>query len=1094
MIERKPHDQEIGADAIADAVGIHRPTDQQKLIIESDPAPALVVAGAGSGKTETMAFRVLWLVANGYVRPEQVLGLTFTRKAAGELGERMRDRVVKLRRAGLVPPPDPADPVDPAAELLDAPTVSTYNAFAGALFRENAALVGQDGDAVILSEASAWLLARDIVRRSDDPRLAITEKRIDDVTTAVVRIAAALAENVADADAVARMAIEFQGRRDLPAGGSGAQSVDDIVDRVRDLPVLIDLARQFDQVKRERGYQQFSDQLVTALQVIAAHPRVTETMRDRYRVVILDEYQDTSVVQTRVLSELFRGHPVMAVGDPHQAIYGWRGASAANLAQFPTWFDATAKFDLSISWRNGVEILKAANRLIEPLVADSPVTVQTLEPRDHADAEPVELLYPDTVADEARQVAQWFRALLDDRGEWTQPTADDPAGTEPRPPSAALLLRARSTLDHFIKAFENEGVRYHVLGVGGLLAEPVIADLVAALTVIDDPAGGSELIRLLAGSRWRIGPADLVALRSVAGWLEKHDLAQQQLPDEVQSAFRSSVADDESASIVDALDFLATVKDDGHFALRGISPVGLERMRDAARTFRELRRRSKLDLPDLVTFTIQSLELDIEVEANDSRIGAERAFEAFFDALEGYQQLGQGASLHAFLGWLREAETRDRLSPRSDPPEPGCVQIVTIHGAKGLEWDLVAVPRLVKDELPRANRESQGWVAFGQLPYEFRGDGGVLPVFAWRGAPSRKELIARHKQFKAEVYADQLLEDRRLAYVAITRARRRLLLSGSFWSSQVSAREPSVFLGELEMAGIIHGLPESSPTDVNPMITEPDTIAWPRDPLGGRRGRVLAAAERVASAVPGSEGRWAREVELLLEERRLVLAGPSAPTPPARVPASRFFEYVTEPDKVAARLLRPMPEKPYRATRLGTLFHAWVEGRSLPGGASSSLDDASDLDALPTELDIEPDAVGDDDTETLARLRTTFEASEWASRRPIEVEREIHLPFDDRIVICKIDAVYALDPGDDGLPRFEVVDWKTGKAPKDDDDLERKQLQLALYRLAYAKWAGVDPSRIAAAFYFVADDEVIRPEHIDDEAELLARWRRAFPA
>jgi DNA helicase-2/ATP-dependent DNA helicase PcrA len=130
----------------------------------------------------------------------------------------------------------------------------------------------------------------------------------------------------------------------------------------------------------------------------------------------------------------------------------------------------------------------------------------------------------------------------------------------------------------------------------------------------------------------------------------------------------------------------------------------------------------------------------------------------------------------------------------------------------------------------------------------------------------------------------------------------------------------------------------------------------------------------------------------------------------------------------------------------------------------------------------------------LARLQATFEGSEWATRRPVEVEREIHLPFDGRIVICKIDAIYALGPGSDGEPRFEVVDWKTGKAPRDADDLERKQLQLALYRLAYSRWAGIDPIRISAAFYFVADDAVIRPEHIDDESELLARWRAAFGA
>jgi DNA helicase-2/ATP-dependent DNA helicase PcrA len=171
-----------------------------------------------------------------------------------------------------------------------------------------------------------------------------------------------------------------------------------------------------------------------------------------------------------------------------------------------------------------------------------------------------------------------------------------------------------------------------------------------------------------------------------------------------------------------------------------------------------------------------------------------------------------------------------------------------------------------------------------------------------------------------------------------------------------------------------------------------------------------------------------------------------------------------------------MPERPYRATQLGTLFHSWVENRYAVGG------DAEELDAVPAELDLE-DPVGDDE---LARLREIFEASPWASRQAVDVEREIHLPFGGRIVICKIDAVY------ESGGRFEIVDWKTGKAPKDARDLEEKQLQLALYRLAYATWRGVDPGLVDAVFYYVSDDRIIQPEHIYDEAELLARWNSAF--
>jgi DNA helicase-2/ATP-dependent DNA helicase PcrA len=172
-----------------------------------------------------------------------------------------------------------------------------------------------------------------------------------------------------------------------------------------------------------------------------------------------------------------------------------------------------------------------------------------------------------------------------------------------------------------------------------------------------------------------------------------------------------------------------------------------------------------------------------------------------------------------------------------------------------------------------------------------------------------------------------------------------------------------------------------------------------------------------------------------------------------------------------------MPERPYRATRLGTLFHSWVETRYGSGGGTEQIDSfalESDTDDAPIEQ------------EELIRLQATFERSDWATRAPVEVEREIHLILDGQIIVCKIDAVYF-----DG-ERYEVVDWKTGKAPRDAQDLEDKQLQLALYRLAYARWKDIDPNLIDAVFYYVSDDKVIRPERIFDEHELVARWRESL--
>ena len=1058
-------DRRLSADAIADALGRSRPTAQQRAVIEAPLTPALVVAGAGSGKTETMANRVLWLLANRIVEPGAVLGLTFTRKAAGELGTRIRDRIADLAVAGLLPADN---------DVFEAPTVATYNSFANLIYRDNAILLGREGEGAVLGEAAAWQLARSTVSRSTDPRLPDLERNLEQVTAAVLAVSRALAENVADRDTVRAFARRFARVTDLPAGSTRGDfpAVADLATTIGALDVLVDLAAEYEQAKLARGVIEYSDQVAFGLAILAVQPRVAAELRDRFRVVLLDEYQDTSVVQTRLLAELFAGHPVMAVGDPNQSIYGWRGASAANLEQFAGRFGAgEARFALSTSWRNGRRILDLANAVVAPLSTGARVPVDRLDPSPVASGRPVEVHFHETVLEEAAATADWLADRLDERG------ADGSV------PSAAMLFRARKTQPYFLQALRDRGIPFHVLGISGILAEPEIADLVAALTVIDDPGAGIELVRLLAGSRFRIGVQDLHALGGLASWLSERDLAQRPLPKEARERLRSSVVPGDSGSIVDALDFLGTARP-GHTALERFTDTGLERLRDAARLLARMRSRVGLDLPDFITLVEQSLQLDIEIAANEYRPLGTANLDAFYDALSGYLSIDDAATLGGFLGWLREAEQREDLAPRPEDPEPGTVQILTIHGSKGLEWDVVAVPRLVEDELPAKPRDNRGWTLFGQLPWPFRGDADELPVFGWESAATRKEVKTALDEFTVAVRERAVDEERRLAYVAVTRARHSLLLSGSFWASQVRPRGPSRFLAELAGVDLIPPQPDAPAADENPLGDDLDRLVWPMDPLGTRREAVEEAAAAVRRAAPAVSGPWSGEVELLLAERAARLGAETSVPVPSRVPASRFKDYVTDPAAVAQSLRRPMPERPYRATRLGTLFHRWVEERSGFRGGTET------IDAVTTELDADDAAL---DRAALETLRRTFEQSPWGSKSPVEVEREVHLPFDGRVVICKIDAVYSLG-GTDEAERFEVVDWKTGRAPSDADDLERKQLQLALYRLAYARWRGIDPDRVDAVFYFVAEDEVVRPERLFDEDDLVTLWRGAVGA
>lgn len=1137
----------ISPEAIAAALGQFPPTPEQARVIAAPLEPALVVAGAGSGKTETMAGRVVWLVANGLVRRDEVLGLTFTRKAAGELAERIQRRLARLgdyERRGLLPHLEAlyragaldvfarieqgegdaraaeaarqaaldrlrahvesgaahragpagrgggAAGVEAATEASDAllhrPVVATYNSFADQLVRENAVRIGRDPESAVLSESAAWLLMRSVVHASDDAALEEVARRPSTIIDAALGLARDAVDNLADLDDVARFADDLGEVLTRPArrGTGPLAPVRDAVAPVSWLPPLTRLAREYDAQKRRRGVIDFSDQVAGALQIVRAHPSVAAELRTRYRVVLLDEYQDTSVVQSDLLSTLFAGTAVMAVGDPHQSIYGWRGASAGNLGGFAAAFSAagvTHHYSLLTSWRNSRQVLTAANAVLDPLTARTPVPVGELAARPHAPEGLVEVAYESDVDAEADRVADWFARVRDERR------------AEGRETTGAVLFRAKKHMVRFADALGRRGIPHRILGLGGLLSTPEVVDVVAAIRVISDPRAGSSLIRLLSGPRWSIGLPDLRALAALARRIARADVSLAPLDAEVARRLRA--AGDEGASLMDALDFIGRQSDD-HGWLAGFSDVGRARLREAAAVFAGLRRAAGLPVAELVRIIEVELRLDIELAANEARGPARVAgdqLRAFIDELQGFLAADDSGSLTALLAWLDRAERADEFAPRTEPPEPDVVQLLTIHGSKGLEWDAVAVVRAVADELPAKPRDGLGWLRFGVLPYPFRGDRAWLPRLAWDAdeAPTQHDLRDGLDAFKQALADRQLDEERRLAYVAVTRARDRLLVTGAAWSGTKSARRPGAFLEEIAAA---LGAPLDVPDDPgeNPYLDESRLLSWPIDPLGARRRAVTAAAEQVRAAGRAEPAPPARDVALLLAERAERERGPAAAAP-TRIPASRYKDFLVDYAGAVAAQALPMPERPYRQTRLGTLFHAWVEQRSgLVGGGPSPDDALWEGDALwhdessPAEQTRDAEAraagssgangaVSDADARALEELKARFQASEWADLQPEEVEVEIDVALDDllpdgrpHVAICKLDAVYRR--GD----RVEIVDWKTGRPPRTPAEREERLAQLRLYRRAYHERTGVPADLIDVALYYVADDLVIR--------------------
>jgi len=1073
---------------------VHPPTAQQReVILAPADRPALVMAGAGSGKTETMAARVVHLVANG-LPPGGVLGLTFTRKAAGELAERIRRRLDRLRQVGVLTGDD----------ALDLPTVSTYNAWAGSIYREHALHIGREPDAEVVGEAASWLLARRIVLEHGDPALVDLGQSVARLTDAVLRLSNAMTEHVVDPERLDDLVEAFTQVGSLEPLGIKKYDgpVEEHVADVGALRLLVPLVEQYQAAKRRRGVIEFSDQVASALEICQRVPEAVAELRERHEVVILDEYQDTSVVQARLLARIFAGTGVMAVGDPNQAIYGWRGASAANLAGFAAEFardDAPVRtFQLTTSWRNPPTVLEAANRIADPL-RTGPVQVEWLAPRPGGVDGELAIIYAETVRDEAEEVAGWVRDRLEARR--------DPASGSA---TAAIIMRKRAHLERFGEALRRLGVPHHIVGGGGLLGAPEVVDLVATLRVLVDPDAGSALIRLLTGARWRIGLADLDALRGLAHWLQLRDTAHRPLDTEVAAALRGSALPGDGASIIDALDALVSMPE-GHRALEGFSAPGLARLREVGAELRRLRGRLGLPLPDLVDLVAEAMRLDIEVVANELEPGGQTNLRAFRHEVEGFVGVEPRASVSALLAWIDRAADDDReMSPAAPPSEPGVVQLITVHGAKGLEWDIVAIPRLVEAEFPTSAQVGRDWLAFGRLPGELRGDAAELPSFGWRSAADRREYLARFETYRAELLERHEQEERRLAYVAVTRTRSDLLLSGAWWGGQQRPRKPSRYLEDCAAAFAMM-LPAGPDTETPPEdLGQPD-LRWPRPALGDRRERVERAAELVLAAMqeletaasgvdrgdlegvtepgqalpePLASAPWARDLALLLAEH--AIRGTAAPpAPPRRVPASGFKAWVQDPAARLRAIQRPMPEQPYVATRLGTLFHDWVEARYRRLAPEALFD----LDELGVSAEDELVGLAPADQATLARLKDVFERSRWATRRPLAVERAIDLPLGGVTIPCKIDAVFPADDDPDGVT---IVDWKTGRRPDDPDALALLDYQLDLYRLAWAAATGTPVEHIEALLYFVASDEEYAPTRYRGEAELTAEWGDAI--
>ena len=676
--------------------------------------PLLVVAGAGTGKTQVITRRIAWLIATRRARPSEILALTFTDKAAEEMAVRV-DQLV------------PYGYTDTA--------IGTFHAFGDRIIREYALEIGLPTDVRVLTRAEVVIFLRehlfefdlDAYRPLGDPTrflaaLATLFSRCKDEDISP-------AEYLAHAD---RVALEAAGVRDA-AAPDDARALDASEAVAEDARRQSELARAYatyQALMAAAGCIDFGDQVALALRLVRTSPAARLEIASRFRYILVDEFQDTNRAQAELVAALADEHRnVTVVGDDDQAIYAFRGAAVDNILAFQDRYLGARTVVLRRNYRSLAPILDAAYRLIrfndpDRLEVRTGVVKRLRPQRVAAKAAPVRLEVFGTGAEEA----DWIAAEVGRR---------ITAGASAR--DHAVLVRANGHADPILRALNMAGIPWRFSGTSGLYARPEVRLLLSFLRVAADLESSVDLYAVAASDVYRLGGEDLTAIVNMARrrnrsiWAVLEELDRQpgilRVGPESRATVRKLVAD-----------------------LRGYAEEAHER--PAGELLYRFLRASGM-LARLVETDTAAAE---EQLANVAR---------FFEIVRAQSTLlrdDRAIFVAPHLATLIEAGD-DPATAELDP-DADAVAVLTVHKAKGLEFPVVFLPGLVA----------------GRFPGSGKGDALALPSGLGRGEPPTAEAA--------------LGEERRLCYVAMTRARDELILSHAADYGGARARRVSPFVLE----------------------------------------------------------------------------------------------------------------------------------------------------------------------------------------------------------------------------------------------------------------------------------------------------------
>ncbi|HET8784480.1 MAG TPA: ATP-dependent DNA helicase [Candidatus Limnocylindrales bacterium] len=953
--------------------------------VTHDQGPLLVVAGAGTGKTQVITRRIAWLIATRRAKPSEILALTFTDKAADEMAVRV-DQLVPYGYTDT--------------------RIATFHAFGDRIIRDHALELGLPPDVRVLSRAEAVIFLRehlfefelDAYRPLGDPTRFLA---------ALVTLFSRCKDEDISPEQYERHAARLAAEAALVGDAAGADGAGLAEEASRQAELARAYAR-YQELLAVNGFIDFGDQVGLALWLVRGSPAARAAIAGAYRYILVDEFQDTNRAQADLVTALAEPHRnITVVGDDDQAIYAFRGAAIDNILEFRDRYPTARTVVLRRNYRSLGPILDASYRLVRFNDPDR-LEVRTgiakrLRPQRREPGAAVRLEAFATGSEEADWIADDIARRVAD-------------GAAPR--DHAILVRANGHADPILRALNVAAVPWRFSGSSGLYARPEVRLLLAFLRAIADPHSSVDVYALAASDVYEIGGEDLAAVANMARrrnrsvWDVLDEVDRQpgilRLASASRAAIRQLVAD-----------------------LRRFTALAHER--PAGEVLYAFLRDSGLLARLAATATT----------AADEGLGN---IARFFDLIRGQSAvLADDRALFVAQHLETLIEAGDDPSTADLDPDADAVAVLTVHKAKGLEFPVVYLPGLVA----------------GRFPGNGRGEPLPLPAGLGRGEPPTAER--------------SLAEERRLFYVAMTRARDELILSHAADYGGSRARR------------------------VSPFVLE--ALDLP-----------LAAATPGAGANPSAP-----------EERLARFAAVDVPAPaqPVRRGESLMLSfgqvdaYLSCPLRYKYGHVLRIPTQPHHALVYGSAMHKVVQVFHHRHARGHVMSEAELDDVLDSAWSNEGFVSREHEEARLAAARAALRRFREEQLRPdavipTYVEREFAFDLDgdrvrgrwDRVDIRPVDdadpsPTDGVAPSADvvtptlgimGRERVTITDYKTSdvRDPAKARQRARDSLQLQIYAMGYEAMTGRLPDQVALHFL---DSGLVGKVDVDPNRVAKARAR-----